>query len=39
MMTGDHPGTAAKIAHEIGLLEKNETREKLIHSRELRHFG
>ena len=36
MMTGDHPGTAAKIAHEIGLLEENESGEKLIHSRELK---
>ncbi len=39
MMTGDHPGTAAKIAQEIGLLEQSESREKLIHSRELKHMG
>ena len=35
MMTGDHPGTAGKIAQEIGLLESSDGREHIIHSGEI----
>ncbi len=35
MITGDHPGTATKIANEIGLMEPNESEKKLVHSSEL----
>ena len=35
MMTGDHPGTAAKIAEEIGLFDVDESEDKLVHSGEL----
>ena len=35
MMTGDHPGTAKKIATEIGLLDENDSEKQLVHSREL----
>ncbi len=35
MMTGDHPGTAGKIAREIGLMEQVDGRDQLIHSREI----
>ena len=34
-MTGDHPGTAKKIAEEIGLLPKNATSNNIIHGKEL----
>lgn len=37
MMTGDHPGTAKKIAEEIGLLPKNAASNSIIHGKEL-HF-
>lgn len=36
MMTGDHPGTAGKIAREIGLMEKVDGQEQLIHSKEIK---
>ena len=35
MMTGDHPGTAGKIAREIGLMEEGDEKGQLIHSREI----
>ncbi|WP_249356578.1 cation-translocating P-type ATPase [Maribacter sp. ACAM166] len=38
MMTGDHPGTAKKIAEEIGLLSKNAASNSIIHGKNLQ-FG
>ena len=35
MMTGDHPGTAKKIAKEIGLLSKNADSNNIIHGKDL----
>lgn len=35
MMTGDHPGTAKKIAEEIGLLSKNAASNSIIHGKDL----
>lgn len=35
MMTGDHPGTAKKIAEEIGILSKNAASNSIIHGNEL----
>jgi Ca2+-transporting ATPase len=35
MMTGDHPGTAKKIAEEIGLLSKNAASNNVIHGKSL----
>jgi Ca2+-transporting ATPase len=35
MMTGDHPGTARKIAEEIGLITKNATANSIIHGKDL----
>jgi Ca2+-transporting ATPase len=35
MMTGDHPGTAKKIAQEIGLLSNNAASSSIIHGNEL----
>ena len=35
MMTGDHPGTARKIAQEIGLMEEGDGKDQLIHSSEI----
>ena len=35
MMTGDHPGTAKKIAEEIGLLSQNTTSNIIIHGQNL----
>ncbi|QRM90787.1 HAD-IC family P-type ATPase [Lacinutrix sp. WUR7] len=37
MMTGDHPGTAKKIAEEIGLISKNAASNSIIHGKDL-HF-
>jgi Ca2+-transporting ATPase len=31
MMTGDHPGTAKKIAEEVGLLNTNDSFDKIMH--------
>ncbi|WP_240507453.1 cation-translocating P-type ATPase [Winogradskyella aurantia] len=39
MMTGDHPGTAKKIAEEIGLLPKNAASNCIIHGNELQFEG
>ncbi|MBJ7882811.1 cation-translocating P-type ATPase [Gelidibacter salicanalis] len=35
MMTGDHPGTAKKIAEDIGLLSKNAASNSIIHGKDL----
>ena len=35
MMTGDHPGTAGKIAQEIGLLQEEDSKSHIIHSGEI----
>jgi Ca2+-transporting ATPase len=35
MMTGDHAGTAGKIAREIGLMEEGDGKGQLIHSSEI----
>ena len=35
MMTGDHPGTAKKIAQEIGLLEPNEPNVKVVAGKDI----
>ena len=35
MLTGDHPGTAKKIAEEVGLLSKNEGNDSVIHGKDL----
>lgn len=35
MMTGDHPGTAKKIAEEIGILELDDGPDKLFHGKDL----
>jgi len=36
MMTGDHPGTAKKIAEEIGLLSQNEASNSVVHGQDLK---
>lgn len=36
MMTGDHPGTAKKIAEEIGLIPKNTASNTIIHGKNLK---
>ena len=33
MMTGDHPGTAKKVAEEIGLLELDASPDKVLHGK------
>ncbi|MBC8755873.1 cation-transporting P-type ATPase [Kordia sp. YSTF-M3] len=35
MLTGDHPGTAKKIAEEVGLLGKDSTTDGVIHGKDL----
>ena len=35
MMTGDHPGTAKKIAEEIGLIPQNSDSSSVIHGQDL----
>jgi Ca2+-transporting ATPase len=37
MVTGDHPGTAKKVAEEIGLLEPNAGNEKVFRGQKIRH--
>ncbi|TXD84467.1 cation-transporting P-type ATPase [Subsaximicrobium wynnwilliamsii] len=39
MMTGDHPGTARKIAEEIGLISTNATSNSIIHGKDLQFEG
>ena len=39
MMTGDHPGTAMKIAREIGMLDPEDTAEKVLHGKYLNHLN
>jgi len=39
MMTGDHPGTAKKIAEEIGLLELDASQDKVLHGKYLPSFN
>jgi Ca2+-transporting ATPase len=35
MMTGDHPGTAYKIARDVGLLKSNDTPALVFHGRDI----
>jgi Ca2+-transporting ATPase len=35
MLTGDHPGTAKKVAEEVGLLSINARNEEVIHGQDL----
>lgn len=39
MMTGDHPGTATKIATEIGLLDPEDARKKVLHGKYINHLN